>query len=139
LPSASLGAEKQGSRVKGQGSSRGERGTRNKEQVRGEGRGARVEGRESSAGGLRFGMYEPIHGSAPSRAGQDLANPIASIMSTAMMLRHSLGLETEAAAIESAVESVLESGYRTYDIMEEGRTKVGTSKMGDLICKAIAG
>lgn len=124
LPSASLG-KGQGSRVKGRADRNRERGTRNKE-------GSRVQGQ-----GLRFGMYEPIHGSAPSRAGQDLANPIASIMSTAMMLHHSLGLEKEAAAIESAVESVLESGYRTYDIMEEGRTKVGTREMGDLICKAI--
>lgn len=82
-------------------------------------------------------MYEPIHGSAPSRAGQDLANPIASIMSAAMMLRHSLGLEAEAAAIEKAVESVLDAGYRTYDIMEEGRTKVGTKEMGDLVCKTL--
>ncbi|MDP2727080.1 MAG: isocitrate/isopropylmalate family dehydrogenase, partial [Dehalococcoidia bacterium] len=87
--------------------------------------------------GLRFGMYEPIHGSAPSRAGQDLANPIASILSAAMMLHHSLGLETEATAIEAAVEGVLESGYRTYDIMEEGRTQVGTRQMGDLIAQGI--
>ena len=83
-------------------------------------------------------MYEPIHGSAPSRAGQDLANPIASIMSAAMMLRHSLGLEAEAAAIEKAVESILEAGYRTYDIMEEGRTKVGTKEMGDLVSRALS-
>ncbi|MDO8690598.1 MAG: isocitrate/isopropylmalate family dehydrogenase, partial [Dehalococcoidia bacterium] len=89
--------------------------------------------------GLRFGMYEPIHGSAPSRAGQDLANPIAAILSTAMMLRYSLGLEAEAVSIEAAVEKVLDSGYRTYDIMEEGRTRVGTKKMGDLVCKAIGG
>lgn len=120
LPSASLGAEKRAA-------SGPEQGTRNKEQ-------GRVQGQ-----GLRFGMYEPIHGSAPSRAGQDLANPIAAILSGAMMMRHSLGLEKEAAAIESAVESVLESGYRTYDIMEEGRNKVGTREMGDLICKTIAG
>jgi 3-isopropylmalate dehydrogenase len=83
--------------------------------------------------GLRFGMYEPIHGSAPSRAGQDLANPIASILSAAMMLRYSLGLETEAATIEAAVEGVLEAGYRTYDIEEPGTTRVGTRQMGDLI------
>jgi len=83
-------------------------------------------------------MYEPIHGSAPSRAGQDLANPIASILSTAMMLRHSLGMEAEASAIERAVESVLEAGYRTYDIMEEGRTKVGTREMGELVTRALS-
>ncbi|MGD9116313.1 MAG: 3-isopropylmalate dehydrogenase [Dehalococcoidia bacterium] len=80
-----------------------------------------------------FGMYEPIHGSAPRRAGLDMANPIAIILSTAMMLRHSCGLAKEAALIEKAVDEVLKEGYRTYDIMTEGKTKVGTAKMGDLI------
>ena len=80
-----------------------------------------------------FGMYEPIHGSAPRRAGQDLANPIATIMSMAMMLRYSLGLDVEAAAIEAAMIQVLNEGYRTREIMGEGTTKVGTKKMGDLI------
>jgi len=79
------------------------------------------------------GMYEPIHGSAPRRAGQDLANPVAIIMSIAMMLRYSFGLAEEAASIEAAVEDVLRQGYRTYDIMSEGKTKVGTKRMGDLI------
>ncbi|MFQ5925060.1 MAG: 3-isopropylmalate dehydrogenase [Dehalococcoidia bacterium] len=85
------------------------------------------------AGERTFGMYEPIHGSAPSRAGQNIANPIATILSVAMMLRYSLGLIEEAEAIERAVNEVLEEGYRTYDIMEDGKIKVGTREMGDLI------
>ena len=84
-----------------------------------------------------FGMYEPIHGSAPSRAGQNLANPIATILSVAMMLRYSFALETEAQAIENAVLATLEQGYRTYDIMSEGKTKVGTKEMGDLIARKV--
>jgi len=87
--------------------------------------------------GKVFGLYEPIHGSAPSRAGQNLANPIAAILSVAMMLRYSLALETEAQAIESAVVAVLEQGYRTYDIMSEGKIKVGTKEMGDLIAQRV--
>jgi len=85
------------------------------------------------AGERTFGMYEPIHGSAPSRAGQNIANPIAMILSVAMMLRYSLALIEEAEAIERAVNEVLEEGYRTYDIMEEGKKRVGTKEMGDLI------
>jgi 3-isopropylmalate dehydrogenase len=84
-----------------------------------------------------FGMYEPIHGSAPSRAGQNIANPIATILSAAMMLRYSFNLETEAVAVEKAVVAVLEEGYRTYDIIEEGKTKVGTKEMGGLIADKI--
>ena len=84
-----------------------------------------------------FGMYEPIHGSAPRRAGLDMANPIAIILSVALMLRYSFGLEREAQSLESVVDSVLEDGYRTYDIMTEGKTKVGTAKMGDLIAEKI--
>ncbi len=80
-----------------------------------------------------FGMYEPIHGSAPRRAGLDMANPIATVLSLAMMLRYSLGLSREAQTVENAVEEVLNQGYRTYDIMDEGKTKVGTKQMGDLI------
>ncbi|MBA7503347.1 3-isopropylmalate dehydrogenase [subsurface metagenome] len=87
--------------------------------------------------GKTFGMYEPIHGSVPSRAGQNLANPIATISSVAMMLRYSFELETEAQAIENAVLATLEQGYRTYDIMSEGKTKVGTKEMGDLIAQRI--
>jgi len=80
-----------------------------------------------------FGMYEPIHGSAPRRAGLDMANPIAIILSVAMMLRYSSGLAQEAQVVEAAVDKVLQQGYRTYDIMDEGKTKVGTKMMGDLI------
>ncbi len=80
-----------------------------------------------------FGLYEPIHGSAPRRAGLNMVNPIAIILSIAMMLRYSLSLIREAQAIEAAVEEVLNEGYRTYDIMAEGKTEVGTKEMGDLI------
>ena len=86
-----------------------------------------------------FGMYEPIHGSAPRRAGLNMVNPIAIILSIAMMLRYSLGLTKEAQAIETAVEEVLNEGYRTYDIMDEGKTRVGTKEMGDLIADRIGG
>jgi 3-isopropylmalate dehydrogenase len=89
--------------------------------------------------GKTFGMYEPIHGSAPSRAGQNLANPIATILSVAMMLRYSFALEAEAQTIENAVLATLEQGYRTYDIMSEGKTKVGTKEMGDLIARKVKG
>jgi 3-isopropylmalate dehydrogenase len=89
--------------------------------------------------GKTFGMYEPIHGSAPSRAGQDLANPIATILSVAMMLRYSFALETEAQAVEDAVLATLEQGYRTYDIMSEGMTRVGTVEMGNSIAQKVRG
>jgi len=88
---------------------------------------------------ITFGMYEPIHGSAPRRAGQDLANPIATILSVAMMLRYSFNLEAEAKAIEKAVDDVLEAGYRTYDIVEKGKDKIGTRQMGDLIMSRVEG
>jgi len=84
-------------------------------------------------GSRTFGLYEPIHGSAPRRAGQNLANPIATILSVAMMLRYSLGLVEEAVAIEKATHTVLGEGYRTYDIMEQGKIRVGTREMGGLI------
>jgi len=84
-----------------------------------------------------FGLYEPIHGSAPRRAGQNMANPIAMIMSASMMLRYSLGLVAEAKTVEEAVSDVLNEGYRTYDIMEQGKKQVGTSEMGDLIAGRI--
>jgi 3-isopropylmalate dehydrogenase len=84
-----------------------------------------------------FGLYEPIHGSAPRRAGQNMVNPIATILSVAMLLRYSLALSAEAKAIEDAVEKVLQEGYRTYDIMDEGKTKVGTKEMGDLVAERI--
>jgi len=86
-----------------------------------------------------FGMYEPIHGSAPRRAGLNIANPIAVILSLAMMLRYSLGLIMEAQAVETVVDKVLQEGYRTYDIMSEGSKKVGTKEMGDLITKKVEG
>ena len=86
-----------------------------------------------------FGMYEPIHGSAPKRAGQNMVNPVATILSIAMMLRYSLGLTREAEALETVVEGILQEGYRTYDIMDEGKTKVGTKEMGDLIARKMGG
>jgi len=86
-----------------------------------------------------FGLYEPIHGSAPRRAGLDMVNPIAIILSAAMMLRYSFGLTEEAQIIETAVDEVLQEGYRTYDIMDEGNTKVGTKEMGDLIARKVEG
>jgi 3-isopropylmalate dehydrogenase len=90
--------------------------------------------------GVRIsGLYEPIHGSAPKRAGLNMANPIATILSVAMMLRYSLGLTTEAQTVEAAVEAVLKQGYRTYDIMDESKTKVGTKEMGDLIAAEVGG
>ena len=83
------------------------------------------------------GLYEPIHGSAPKYTGMNVANPIATILSTAMLLRHSLGLEEEAAAVEVAVGTVLKQGYRTRDIAEEGKQQVGTQEMGDLIADRV--
>jgi 3-isopropylmalate dehydrogenase len=80
-----------------------------------------------------FGMYEPIHGSAPRRAGLDMANPIAIILSVAMMLRYSFDLKKEAEAIENSVDRVLKDGYRSYDIMSQGMARVGTKEMGDLV------
>jgi len=91
----------------------------------------------ASLGSSKLGMYEPIHGSAPDIAGQDKANPIATVLSMAMMLRYSFDLEEEAKAIEKAVQSVLEEGYRTGDIMSEGCQLVGTAKMGALLCERI--
>jgi len=87
--------------------------------------------------GRTFGMYEPIHGSAPRRAGMNMANPIAIILSVAMMLRYSFELENEAQMVENSVLAVLEEGYRTYDIMEQGKLKTGTNEMGDLIARRI--
>lgn len=86
----------------------------------------------------RFGLYEPSHGSAPDIAGMDIANPIATILSAAMMLRYSFDLDKEADAIEMAVKSILKKGYRTADIMAEGCEKVGCSRMGDLLADEIS-
>ncbi|MDD6401984.1 MAG: 3-isopropylmalate dehydrogenase [Lachnospiraceae bacterium] len=85
----------------------------------------------------KFGMYEPSGGSAPDIAGQDKANPIATILSAAMMLRYTFDLDKEADAIEAAVKQVLVDNYRTCDIMSDGMTLVGCSKMGDLIIERI--
>ena len=84
------------------------------------------------------GMYEPVHGSAPDITGQDIANPIATILSFAMMLRYSFGYGVEADAIEKAVDSALAEGYRTADIMQDGMQQIGTEAMGDAIVKALA-
>ena len=86
----------------------------------------------------KLGLYEPSHGSAPDIAGQNKANPIATILSAAMMLRYSLDLDKEADAVEAAVQKVLIEGYRTGDIMSDGCKLVGTKEMGDLIADAIA-
>lgn len=91
----------------------------------------------SSLGEGTRGMYEPIHGSAPDIAGQNKANPIATILSAAMMLKYSFGLEEESAAVEQAVDAVLNEGYRTGDIMSEGKTPVSCSEMGNLIVERI--
>lgn len=84
-----------------------------------------------------FGLYEPIHGSAPDIAGKDLANPIATILSVSMLLYYSLGLQKESSAVEKAVLQVLDEGYRTADIANSNRQKVGTEKMGGLIASNI--
>lgn len=91
----------------------------------------------ASLGDGSLGLYEPIHGSAPDIAGQDKANPIATILSAAMMLRYSFDMADEADAIENAVDKVLADGKRTGDIMSEGMTLVSCSEMGKYICNAI--
>lgn len=91
----------------------------------------------ASLGETKLGLYEPSHGSAPDIAGQNKANPIATILSAAMMLRYSFDLEEEASSIEAAVKTVLKKGYRTIDIMSEGMTLVGTKEMGTLIADEI--
>ena len=91
----------------------------------------------ASLNDTKFGLYEPSGGSAPDIAGKGIANPIATILSAAMMLRYSFDLDQEADAIEAAVEKVLEEGYRTIDIMSEGMTQIGTKEMGERICSYI--
>ena len=93
----------------------------------------------ASLGAGKLGLYEPSHGSAPDIAGKGIANPIATILSAAMLLRYSFDLDEEAKAVETAVEEVLKAGYRTIDIMSEGMTQVGTVSMGDLIAEKILG
>lgn len=91
----------------------------------------------ASFGDTTRGMYEPIHGSAPDIAGKDMANPIGTILSVAMMMKYSFGLEEESKAIEDAVNKVLSKGYRTSDMMSENTQLVGCKQMGELICKNI--
>ena len=91
----------------------------------------------ASLNDTKFGLYEPSHGSAPDIAGQNKANPIATILSAAMMLRYSLDLDKEADAVEEAVQKVLADGWRTGDIMSEGCMLTGTEQMGDLIAAAV--
>ena len=92
----------------------------------------------ASLGKTKLGLYEPSHGSAPDIAGKNIANPIATILSAAMMLRYSLDLDKEADAIEAAVAQVLKENYRTVDIMSEGMTQCTTTQMGDLIANHLA-
>jgi 3-isopropylmalate dehydrogenase len=97
----------------------------------------------ASLNDTKFGLYEPSGGSAPDIAGKGIANPIATILSAAMMLRYTFDLDKEADAIEAAVKQVLAEGYRTIDIMPqkgestEGITQVGTAQMGDLIAERV--
>ena len=85
----------------------------------------------------KLGMYEPIHGSAPDIAGMNIANPLGTILSAAMMLRYSFDMAAEADNIEAAVNAVLDAGYRTGDIMQDGCTKLSCSEMGDMVVKNI--
>jgi 3-isopropylmalate dehydrogenase len=91
----------------------------------------------SASIGGRFGLYEPVHGSAPDIAGKGVANPLAAILSAAMLLRYSLRRDSDADRVEAAVLRVLERGYRTGDIASEGTKKVGTKEMGDLVVRAV--
>ncbi|MEG0157335.1 MAG: isocitrate/isopropylmalate family dehydrogenase, partial [Anaerovoracaceae bacterium] len=84
-----------------------------------------------------FGMYEPVHGSAPDIAGLNKANPMATILSVAMMLRYTLGLSKEADAVEAAVKQVLAQGHRTPDLAKDSATAMGTKEIGALICAAL--
>ena len=86
----------------------------------------------ASLNDTKFGLYEPSHGSAPDIAGKDVANPIATVLSAAMMLRYSFDLDKEADAVENAVKQVLKDGYRTVDIMSDGCKQVGCKQMGEL-------
>jgi 3-isopropylmalate dehydrogenase len=91
----------------------------------------------ASLGTGKRGLYEPVHGTAPDIAGQDIANPLASILSMAMMLRQSFDMDREAVVVEQSVRAVLREGYRTADIQEPGAKLVGTREMGDLVAQAI--
>jgi 3-isopropylmalate dehydrogenase len=93
----------------------------------------------ASVGEGKKGLYEPVHGTAPDIAGRDIANPLAAILSAAMMLRQSFDLDAQAAAIEQAVGSVLREGYRTADIFQPGTHRIGTTEMGDRVAQTILG
>lgn len=92
---------------------------------------------EKQAGGKQHALYEPVHGSAPDIAGKGIANPIATILSVAMMLRYSFDMKAEADAVENAIKKVLGKGLRTGDIMQNGMKKIGTAEMGDAILAAL--
>jgi 3-isopropylmalate dehydrogenase len=92
----------------------------------------------AAIGAKKPGLFEPIHGSAPKYTGQNVVNPLATVLSAAMMLRYSLEWEQEARAVEDAIEAVLEKGYRTRDIMEEGMKQVGTCEMGDAVVEQLS-
>ena len=91
----------------------------------------------ASLGDSGCGLYEPIHGSAPDIAGRDAVNPIGTVLSGAMMLKYSFGMEEESSAVNAAVNQVLDEGWRTADIMSEGMKLAGTAQMGALICEHI--
>jgi 3-isopropylmalate dehydrogenase len=91
----------------------------------------------SASVGTEHALYEPVHGSAPDIAGQDIANPLAAILSIAMMLEYSFNLSELAQTIEKAVERVLADGFRTADIQQDGMQKVSCSRMGDLVAERI--
>ena len=91
----------------------------------------------ASLNDTKFGLYEPSHGSAPDIAGQDKANPLATILSASMMLRYSFDMDKEADAIDNAVKQVLAEGYRTGDIMSEGMKQVGCKEMGSLVAERV--
>ncbi len=91
----------------------------------------------ASMGESGAGIFEPIHGSAPDIAGKDMANPLAAILSVSMMLRYGFNMENEADLVVKAVNSVLDNGYRTVDIMQPGMTSVGTEKMGSLVAESV--
>jgi 3-isopropylmalate dehydrogenase len=93
---------------------------------------------EETTGDGNKGLYEPVHGSAPDIAGRNIANPLAAILSAAMLLRHSFGRDDDAARIERAVRAVLAAGYRTADILQAGTKKVGTAEMGEAVVAALA-
>jgi 3-isopropylmalate dehydrogenase len=92
----------------------------------------------ASLGDGRRGLYEPIHGSAPDIAGRGIANPLGTILSVAMLLRHSLDLKTEADVLESAVNRALEDGARTADIAQQGAHALSTREMGDAVLANLA-